>query len=298
MAVWSFDAIGTRWEIETDAALPGSLQVRVQDEIEAFDRAWSRFRADSEVTALAARGGVIAAPPDAVLLLDAYRALSRATCGAVNPLIGDSLSALGYDAAVSLVPDAPRRAPADWEERLRWSDDAVSVDPAGMIDVGAIGKGRLVDRVLAVLEPVAGRVIVDASGDLATRGAAVRVALEHPYDAASAIGVVTVQDAALCASAINRRVWGDGLHHVLDGRTGLPVHTWAATWAIAHDAMTADAIATALFFDGGVELAARWSAAWVRMSTDGRVQQSPGGSATLFRAGARPERPDSERVEP
>ena len=58
-----------------------------------------------------------------------------------------------------------------------------------------------------------------------------RIGLEHPYDATRAIGVVELRDGAMCASAVNRRVWGEGLHHVLDARTGLPVRTWAATWA-------------------------------------------------------------------
>jgi thiamine biosynthesis lipoprotein len=52
--------------------------------------------------------------------------------------------------------------------------------------------------------------------------------------------------------------------------------------------MRADAVATALFFDGGPELAGDWGVEWVRMSTDGRVQRSPGCSAELFLAGAAP----------
>ncbi|WP_369622492.1 FAD:protein FMN transferase, partial [Pseudoalteromonas distincta] len=86
--------------------------------------------------------------------------------------------------------------------------------------------------------------------------------------------VVEVRDAALCALAVTRRAWGDGLHHVLDARTGAPVRAYAATWAIADTAMRADALATALFFDGGPELAAAWGAPWVRMRTDGRVEWS------------------------
>ena len=114
------------------------------------------------------------------------------------------------------------------------------------------------------------------------RGDVVRVGLEHPYAPTKAIGVIELQDAALCASAINRRAWGDGLHHVLDARTGVPVRAWAATWAIAPEAMRADAVATALFFDGGPELAASWGVEWVRMTTDGRAERSPGCPAQLF----------------
>lgn len=50
-------------------------------------------------------------------MLDAYRDLSEATGGAVNPLVGDSLAALGYDASYSLVASAPVAAPSDWTDR-------------------------------------------------------------------------------------------------------------------------------------------------------------------------------------
>lgn len=284
MASWRFEAIGTHWEVETTDPLPGSTTAAVTAEIARFDREWSRFRADSDVARLGREGGTLASA-DAGPMLDAYRELSAATSGAVNPLVADSLDALGYDAAYSLVAGDPVRAPLAWEESVSWTAAAVTVSAPVLLDVGAIGKGRLVDLVMGALARVPGDVVVDAGGDIRVRGAGVRIGLEHPYDPTKAIGVVKVHDQALCASAINRRAWGSGLHHVLDARTGLPVRTWAATWALAPDAMTADAIATALFFDGGVELAQAWDVEWVRMSTDGRVQRSPGCPAELFLTG-------------
>jgi thiamine biosynthesis lipoprotein len=215
-------------------------------------------------------------------MLDAYAVLSDATDGAVNPLVGASLERLGYDAALSLVGRGATPAPADWRARLTWDESALTLSEPALIDVGALGKGRLVDRVMAVLAGTPGDVVVDASGDLAMRGAAQRIGLEHPFDARRVIGVWEVTDAALCASATNRRAWGDGLHHVLDARTGVPVRTIAATWAVADTAMRADAIATALFFDGGPRLAHDWGCEWVRMTTDGRVEWSPGCPAELF----------------
>ncbi len=283
MGQWRFEAIGTGWEIETGAPLTDDVRAAVTAEIERFDRTWSRFRDDSDVARLGRSGGSLSAP-DAGPMLDAYRELDAATAGAVNPLVADSLEALGYDAAYSLRAREPRPALASWTSLLTWSADTVEAHGPALLDVGALGKGRLVDRVMAVLADVPGDVVVDAGGDIRVRGAGVRVALEHPFDARRAIGVVEVADGALCASAINRRAWGDGLHHVLDARTGQPVRTWAATWALAPEAMTADAAATALFFDGGPELAVRWGVEWVRMTTDGRVQRSPGCRAELFTA--------------
>jgi thiamine biosynthesis lipoprotein len=281
MATWRFDAIGTRWEIETRDELGLSERALVDAEVERFDREWSRFRDDSAVTAMSRTGGTIVSS-DAGAMLDAYRDLSQATAGAVNPLVGDSLGALGYDADYTLVAGAPLAAPSEWADRIRWTAGEATASVPSLLDVGALGKGRLVDLVMHALRGVSGDLLVDAGGDMRARGSVVRVGLEHPYDATKAIGVVELQDAALCASAVNRRAWGEGLHHVLDARTGVPVRTWAATWALAPVAMRADAVATALFFDGGPELATRWGVHWVRMTTDGRVERSPGCPAELF----------------
>ncbi|KJL49214.1 ApbE family protein [Microbacterium hydrocarbonoxydans] len=279
MAIWRFDAIGTRWEIEGD--LDGSDRSAVSEVIERFDREWSRFRDDSAVTRLGSAGGVLESA-DAAPMLDAYAALSSATAGAVNPLVGASLEALGYDAAYTLAAGAALAAPAAWSEVVAWNHQGLTASAPALIDVGALGKGRLVDLVFSALARVPGDLVVDAGGDMRVRGSSVRTALEHPFDATKAIGVVELQDAALCGSAINRRAWGDGLHHVLDARTGRPVRTWAATWALGAQAMRADAIATALFFDGGPALAADWGVEWVRMTTDGKVERSAGWTGQLF----------------
>lgn len=281
--IWRFEAIGTRWEVGSVRALTAEDRAAVADAIEAFDRAWSRFRGDSVVTALARSGGAVPSPPDTDLLLSRLAAIADATGSAVSPLVGGVLARRGYDPELSMSDRGAEPAPP-WRDVLSWTPDALSLSRPAIIDVGALGKGRLVDIVHAVLaERVSGPLLVDASGDLRVSGTSMRIALEHPYDTARAIGVVTVSDAAVCASAVNRRRWGEGLHHVLDARTGEPVRTVAATWAFAPDAMTADAIATALFFDGGPEIAHRWGVEWVRMTTDGRVEWSPGNPAEVFR---------------
>ncbi len=286
MHAWRFDAIGTRWEIETAAPLGERDRARVRALVGGFDATWSRFRRDSLVSALRSQGGTTPLTPDAAAdaaaMLGAYRELSRATDTAVNPLIGAGLEALGYDRDVSLMPGPAQAAPGEWERMLSWDGASLTLAGPGVVDVGALGKGRLVDLISEALAGAPGRVTVDGSGDLRVRAGAARVALEHPYDPTSAIGVVEVADAALCGSAVTRRAWGDGLHHVLDGRTGLPVRTWAATWALADDALHADAAATALFFDGGPELADSWGVQWVRMSTDGRAERSAGFPGELF----------------
>lgn len=279
---WRFDAIGTVWEIRTDAGVSTDAAADVTAVIDDFDRTWSRFRTDSVVTALAATGGAVPAPGLTREIFDTYAELAGATDGAVTPFVGDALTRRGYDASLSLVDRGATPARA-WPGGLAWSDDVLAVDPPALLDIGALGKGLLVDLVFEALRSrTEGDLVVDAGGDLRVRGASERVGLEHPFDPSRAIGLIALDSQALCASAINRRAWGDGLHHVLDARTGEPVRTVAATWAVADTAMRADAAATALFFDGGPQLAYEWGVEWVRMMTDGHVQWSPGSTAELF----------------
>lgn len=272
---WRFDAIGTSWRIDTRDPLPPSITQVVTDRVERFDRDWSRFRPDSLVARISTTPGRHVLPRDAGPLLEFYRTLYGATEGRVSPLVGNTLAALGYDAAYRLEPadDIPR-VPA-WDDAVAWDGEALDTVRPVLLDVGAAGKGYLVDLVGDILGS-AGILeqIVDASGDLRSRGVPMRIALEHPLDPTKAVGVAEITDGAFCASASNRRAWGHGLHHVVDATSGLPVRDVIATWVLAPTALVADGIATALFFDPDPQLVTREGAAFARMFDDGRIEAS------------------------
>ena len=268
-----FDAIGTSWRIDTAEPLEDEDFTAILARIDGFDRAYSRFRADSLVRRLAREGGTVEFPEDGRPLFALYDALYRLTGGAMTPLVGASLERLGYDADYRLEPSGPALPSPAWEDTLTIDGTRVTASGPVLLDVGAAGKGRLVDLVQDELRALgAAESTVDASGDLRHAGPEpLRVALEHPYDAGRAIGLVEVTG-ALCASAANRRAWGDGLHHVLDGRTGLPVRKVVATWVLADTALVADGLATALFLAEPAALAAEFDFAYVRMFTDGTAE--------------------------
>jgi thiamine biosynthesis lipoprotein len=126
------------------------------------------------------------------------------------------------------------------------------------------------------------RFVVDAGGDLRhNRDRHLRVGLEHPFDRGRVVGVVDLHRDALCASAINRRAWGDGLHHILDARTGTPSRYVLATWVIADNATLADGIATALFLTDPSRLKKAYRFESVRMSPNG-IEASSGFEGELF----------------
>lgn len=276
MDAWTFEAIGTQWHIDTDEPVPPAVRESVMARIDAFDRDWSRFRNDSFVSRVAAQPGEHPLPEDAADLFSLYDALDDLTGGAVNPLAGAALVALGYDAQYSLVPSGPPVAAAPWSSVQRSETHLVTVGE--LIDVGAAGKGRLVDLVSATLSDRGVEAhTVDAGGDLVHRAdTALRVGLEHPADPTRAIGIAELADGrALCGSATNRRAWGEGLHHVVDARTGTPTADVAAVWVVADTCMLADGLATAHFFTTPDELMARFDHQFVRMHADGRVLWSP-----------------------
>ena len=282
-----FDAIGTRWQIDTAAELDAACIAAIADRAERYDRAWSRFRDDSLVQRMSSEPGAYRLPAEAVELFRVYRALYEATDGAMSPLVGRALEDWGYDRAYSLRAAASIRPVPRWKDAIAWDGETLDVATPVVLDVGAAGKGQLVDLLAGVLaDHGVGGFTVDGSGDLLhTSSTPLRVALEHPLDRSKAIGVATVTSGALCASATNRRSWpvpGGTAHHVIDAITGIPTRRMIATWVTASTALEADALATALFFVEPERLREWFEFECVRMSPDGRVQSSPGFPARMF----------------
>ncbi len=281
---FGFAAIGTDWRVESGRPLLPEQQAGLLRLAEEYDALYSRFRADSGVTALARSGGSMPLPPHGQALGRLLRSLHELTDGAVSPLIGERLAEQGYDAGYSFVPTIAPSPARSWDDVLEWIADRVTLREPALLDVGAAGKGQLVDLMIEYLVAEGhDDVIVDASGDLRRSGTgSITVALEHPYDASLAIGTVDLGSGALCASASNRRVWGDGLHHIIDARTGSCVDTVVATWVLAADTMTADGLCTALFFAEPAELLRSFDFDYVLVYSDGRARFSAPLQGALF----------------
>lgn len=274
-----FEAIGTHWQISTELPVGSEIADAITTLIDDADRIWSRFRSDSLVRSMAERPGEYPFGPVDAELIDFYAELYRITDGAVTPLVARTLEHLGYDADYRLQPRPGTRVVARWDPDKDWNGSTLTVRSDQLLDVGAAGKGWLVDRVGDLLA-VAGHTtfLVDAGGDMLHRGPTpVRVALEHPADPRKAVGVVTLQNGALCGSAINRRAWGTGLHHVIDPTTAAPTTDVLATWVLADRTMVADGLATALFFADGAALAARTDRSFhhVRITATGGLTHDP-----------------------
>src|SRR4051812_3580238 len=94
-----FEAIGTLWKIDFETSKDSEkIEKHIRETIERFDKNYSRFRSDSLVHAISKKAGIYTLPPDAEPMMKLYRELYEITHGKMTPLIGDVLSATGYDA--------------------------------------------------------------------------------------------------------------------------------------------------------------------------------------------------------
>ena len=125
------------------------------------------------------------------------------------------------------------------------------------LDLGGIAKGYAVDRAAELLAP-AGPCLVNAGGDLAVRGGAWPVGVEHL--------TLLLERGAIATSGRDRRRWtrdGREHHHLIDPRTGAPADTpLLRATVVAASAAEAEVLAKAVFL--GDEEAARQHAVRAR----------------------------------
>jgi FAD:protein FMN transferase len=266
----SLDALGTTAEVISvdPAALPEAFAI-LQRELRAIDAACSRFRPDSEVMQLAAAGGrwTHASPLLREALATGIRA-ARATGGDVDPTVGRSLRALGWDADFSVVVARTSSTPftlvpaAGWR-RIEIDDAAGRVKiPAGVeIDLGATAKALAADRAAAAAHAATGAgILVNLGGDIAVAGTApaggwpVRVTDDHRAAPAAGGQTVAIAAGGLATSSTTVRRWRTGAgiaHHIVDPRTGRSAaEVWRTVTVAAATCVDANTASTAAIVRG------------------------------------------------
>jgi thiamine biosynthesis lipoprotein ApbE len=280
----------------TDPAALQSAGELLRHEIDAVDRACSRFRVDSEVMQLhLAAGRPVTVSP---LLAEAVAAALRAaeiTEGLVDPTVTATLSALGYDRDFgSVASDGPAlpRLPfrrSKWREvRLEPGSNRLTVPRGTQLDLGATAKALLADRAAARIAGKLGcGVLVGLGGDIAIGGSppqggwSIRVQerpapLEHGPQGNWC--VISLTTDALATSSVQHRRWSRGhcdYHHIIDPRTGTsataPWRTVSVTAASCVDANTASTCAVILGAEAETWLRSRRLPARL-VSAAGRVE--------------------------
>ena len=260
----SWRALGTYVELRTtpeavEAAT--DLAARVLDEVDA---ACSRFRDDSDLAlANGAAGQAVEVSPVLVAAVRVALEAAEETDGLVDPLLGDVLSAAGYDRTFSLVPSDDPAAAALPVRAGSWpqvvvTDTTVTVPLGAALDLGATGKAFAADLVaLCVVDTCGAPVLVSVGGDV--RVAAPRDELQDQpvlvghsltdLETGGASTLVRLGAGGLATSSVSARRWRRGgrqWHHVVDPRTGLPAQgPWRTVTALGRTAAAANAATTA-----------------------------------------------------
>ena len=202
----------------------------------------TRFSADSELSRLNRCAGEwvpISSEMEAILRA-AFRA-HEMSAGLVNVAVLPSMLAVGYTRPFTEGPgvatlDALRPLLA-LPDVLQLRGGEARVEVGCGVDLGGIAKGWMADRLSEILGP---NVVVNLGGDLFTRGSG-------PRGGGWPIGLggstLLLRDQGAATSSVRRRRWGEenllpiygevarnapegqGLHHLIDPRTGSPAIT-------------------------------------------------------------------------
>jgi thiamine biosynthesis lipoprotein len=276
-ATWRALGTGVRLVVHEGELAPA--RAAVEAVLEEVDRAYSRFRTDSELVRLNARAGETVAV--SALLAEAISVgliAAQRTGGAVDPTVGRAMRAIGYDRdfaamAATSGPIELRLEPIPgWQAvDLSLVRREVRVRPGVELDLGSTGKGLAADRAAtAALTSLRGEggVLVSFGGDVAIAGRApaggwrILVAEDSETPADADGEVVAISDGAIATSSTTVRRWQRGgrtLHHLVDPRTGGPVDSpWRSASVAASTCVLANTAATAAIVLG--DAAADWLA--------------------------------------
>jgi len=263
-------ALGTSANLlVTDPSSTDRACAILRAELDAIDRACSRFRPDSELWQLnhargrAMRVSALLAEAVAVAL-----AAAKVTDGDVDPTCGRSLVQLGYDRdfAAARQDTSPLSQPAvpaaGWQAvELDRERREIKIPAEVMLDLGATAKALAADRAARRIAAALNcGVLVNLGGDISIAGEppdhgwlvgivdnrgfdGVPGPAPPRHDASSRSlsppchdAVVAVRDGGLATSSTKVRAWSRGsarLHHIIEPSTGMPVGSCWRTVSVA-----------------------------------------------------------------
>jgi len=244
-------------------------------EIDRLDDLMSHYNPASEISSINRHASATAVPvtPELFNLLEHALQLSVDTEGAFDITVGPLMKEWGFFCGCGRLPDQPALARSLQQIGYR----QIILDPAahtvrfartGMeLDLGAIGKGYAVDRVVTLLRAagVARALVSSGTSSIYALGAPPgepgwTISVCDPLDRRMQACSLRLRNMSISISGSYEKSFqldGAVYSHLLDPRTGSPVKNMLMTAVIAAANTTSDALSTALFVSG-LELAQRY----------------------------------------
>jgi thiamine biosynthesis lipoprotein len=238
--------------------------VILRDEIDSIDLACSRFRPDSELEHLHSQSGRTVVVSQLLFgALTVAVAVAERTHGAVDPTVGNAMSALGYDrdfARIGAVPSGATGALGPivgfGHVHLDARTRSVRIPRGVRLDLGSSAKAWAADRAAQRLADRLGTgALVSIGGDVAVAGAApdggwpIGIAVDSSTPGHSVDQIVAIDHGGLASSSTAVRAWTvahEKVHHIVNPSTGVSaVPYWVLVSATGDSCVDANALSTA-----------------------------------------------------
>jgi len=260
-------AMGTTWTISLRGirAAP-SLQGEIEQTLDAWEQALSRWRDDSALAAFNRSQSTEWQDVDARLAkaVATAKAVAEQTEGALDITIAPLVKLWGFDAKG---PPTDVPSMAQISEKLKqcgWDRVEVSTGPPRLrkkipgltLNVDAVAEGLAVDEIAEWLVQGGHKdFLINLGGEVLAKGGPWQVGIQMPEaPQGQAFTIVELHNEALATSGIYRQNFeraGHRYSHILDPRTGSPIQgDLASVSVIAPSCTQADAWATALLVLG------------------------------------------------
>jgi thiamine biosynthesis lipoprotein len=269
-SAFSFQAMGTECRVQhdfTSYAEADAFKQQVVAWVREFENEFSRFRPESLINRINDSAGTswVNTTPEAESLFSLCDWFYWSTNGVFDPAVLPLVKLWDYHAPRRGTPNddeiADALAHCGWRH-VRREKGRIFLPQAGMgLDVGGIGKEYAVDRVFEMgIQRGIRNILVDFGHDLRVHGEPPeggpwRVGLEDPHDPGHCWGGVSVRDRAVATSGDYLRYFtdnGERYGHILDPRTGRPVHNGTSSVSVVSATCTeAGILSTSAFILGG-----------------------------------------------
>lgn len=248
-----------------DEATASKAALQAFQEIKVTEQRMSPWVETSDVSRLNRSAGEewVRVSPETLDVIRRSLEISRLSEGAFDMTVAP-LARLWRKAGEQGVPPSPREIKkvlrlVNFKEVFFRPDGALFLKKRGMaVDLGGIAKGYAVDRAVGTLTSLGYQnLVVNAGGDLRTRGfkkdGPWSIGIQDPRSPEKLMATVPLSGSAMATSGDYEKYFfhqGKRYHHLIDPKTGRPADGCRSVTVLAKDAMTADAMATAVFILG------------------------------------------------
>lgn len=238
-----------------------------------YDSMFSNKIEDSEISRINSAGGnPVEVSKETIKLIKKGIYYSEMSDGVFDITIAPVSNLWDFKAETPLVPSPDAIAEAvshvNYENIIIRDNTVKLTDPHAGIDLGAIAKGYIADRIKDYLEEEGVRhAMINLGGNVLAMGSKLdgsdyNIGIQKPFDeTGEPITSVKISDKSVVTSGIYQRYFkADGkiYHHILDPNTGYPCENNLYSVTILTDSsLTADALSTTCFllgYDRGMKL--------------------------------------------